>query len=73
MSDLIDRCNSTYEVALDEAIQAARTCTEDTFKVRGKCHWCNEQLADRTAVFCDDGCRDDYEESIRRHQRLYAS
>ena len=63
----MDDADRTAERAEREAPLLLRAAKKpEGPKANGFCCWCKESLDDKTARFCDEYCRDDYEREKRR-------
>lgn len=63
MTDLVDDAEANEAMERERAIAAARAWSP--LQPTGRCHWCDEPVADGLK-FCDPDCRDDYEHAMLR-------
>lgn len=63
MADIIDKANDLAEHLTDVAIKKRKKTGPPP---KGRCHYCDEKLAEPQARFCDSECRDEWE----REQRI---
>lgn len=70
MSDFIDSCDNEREAFYQEALNKQKNNRH--LKPVGYCHFCNEKLNNKSHLFCDSFCREDYETKELIKSRQYA-
>lgn len=70
MSDLVDDCANECDAFVAEGILKQKN--NNRLLPIGYCHYCNEKLFNSTMLFCDNGCREDYETTEAIKNKQYA-
>lgn len=70
MSDFVDSAENDYEAFIQEAMSKQKNNRH--LKPVGYCHFCNEKLMNKSQLFCDSFCKEDYETKELITSRQYA-
>lgn len=69
MPDEADLANETADRMLQEALNYQTALSKNPLRPTGLCYYCQEPT-EAHALFCDPGCRQDYDEEERLKKRL---